>query len=83
MAEAVNIAAELRDPVGKGGARGLRREGKIPAVIYGDKQDVVTIAIDGNELTRFNKLYQCILYRIPRMLTHYLSIYWGCQVGVL
>jgi len=66
MAEAVNIAAELRDPVGKGGARGLRREGKIPAVIYGDKQDVVTIAIDGNELTR--------LIRSPGFFTHIFSI---------
>ena len=52
MAEAINIAAETRDRAGKGVARAARREGKVPAVIYGDKQDPVTISVDGKELTR-------------------------------
>ncbi len=52
MAEAINITAEARDRAGKGVARAARREGKVPAVIYGDKQDAVTISVDGKELTR-------------------------------
>jgi large subunit ribosomal protein L25 len=52
MAEAINITAEARDRAGKGVARATRREGKVPAVIYGDKQDAVMISIDGKELTR-------------------------------
>ena len=45
MAEAINIAAETRDRAGKGAARATRREGKVPAVIYGDKQDLSLIHI--------------------------------------
>jgi large subunit ribosomal protein L25 len=41
--------------VGKGSARALRREGKIPAVIYGDKQPPLAIAIDTRET--FRKLH--------------------------
>nr|WP_319513770.1 50S ribosomal protein L25/general stress protein Ctc [uncultured Cohaesibacter sp.] len=41
--------AERRDRVGKGSARALRREGKIPAVIYGDKKDPISIAIPYKE----------------------------------
>lgn len=32
------LKAELRERVGKGSSRELRRNGRIPAVIYGDKQ---------------------------------------------
>jgi len=35
----------VRERVGKGSARKLRREGMIPAVIYGDKQPPLAIAI--------------------------------------
>lgn len=40
------LKAEARDRAGKGAARALRREGKIPAVIYGGKQPPVGIALD-------------------------------------
>jgi len=39
------ITAELREKAGKGSSRALRREGKIPAVIYGDKKDPVTVTL--------------------------------------
>jgi large subunit ribosomal protein L25 len=43
------LKAQARSGVGKGAARALRREGLIPAVIYGDKKDPLPIAISFNE----------------------------------
>jgi large subunit ribosomal protein L25 len=45
MAETKVLKAQARDGVGKGAARELRRQGLVPAVIYGDKQPPVTIAL--------------------------------------
>jgi large subunit ribosomal protein L25 len=45
------LKAEARERVGKGSARELRRNGLIPAVIYGDKQPPISIAINTNEVT--------------------------------
>jgi len=44
-----NLVAKARSGVGKGAARALRREGWIPAVIYGDKKDPLPISISYNE----------------------------------
>jgi large subunit ribosomal protein L25 len=44
------MTAEARDRVGKGAARALRREHKVPAVIYGNKLPPQGIALDGHEL---------------------------------
>jgi large subunit ribosomal protein L25 len=49
MAE-IRISAEPRDDFGKGAARKLRRTGKVPAVLYGHKQDNVHLALPGHEL---------------------------------
>lgn len=49
MAAATELKAQARSGVGKGAARALRREGLIPAVIYGDKKPPVTIAITYKE----------------------------------
>ncbi len=46
------IQATARARAGKGAARAVRREGKVPAVIYGDKKDPETIALDFNDLVR-------------------------------
>lgn len=46
MSETKALKAEARDRSGKGAARALRREGKIPAVIYGDKKAPTGIALD-------------------------------------
>jgi large subunit ribosomal protein L25 len=43
------LKAKARSGVGKGAARALRREGFIPAVIYGDKKDPMPISISYNE----------------------------------
>src|SRR6201989_2614201 len=45
----VELRAKARGGVGKGAARALRREGWIPAVIYGDKKDPTPISISYNE----------------------------------
>ncbi|MFJ5486644.1 50S ribosomal protein L25/general stress protein Ctc [Hansschlegelia beijingensis] len=46
------LKAVAREKAGKGAARALRREGKIPAVIYGGKKPPVSIALDGHEMFR-------------------------------
>ena len=40
------LDAQVRDDVGKGVARSLRRAGKVPAVLYGRKRDAVSLQID-------------------------------------
>ncbi|MGE5441792.1 MAG: 50S ribosomal protein L25/general stress protein Ctc [Bacteroidota bacterium] len=52
MPDVVSLTAELRGRAGKGGARENRRAGRIPAVIYGNKQEPVLIALDGAELLK-------------------------------
>lgn len=49
MSEAYVLKAEARDRAGKGAARAIRRNGKIPAVIYGDKKDPVSITLPYKE----------------------------------
>ncbi len=46
---AKELKAQARSGVGKGAARALRREGLIPAVIYGDKKSPLPITISYNE----------------------------------
>jgi large subunit ribosomal protein L25 len=46
----VRIAAEQRTKFGKGGARRTRREGKVPAVLYGHGTDVRHISLPAREL---------------------------------
>jgi large subunit ribosomal protein L25 len=52
MTQVSELAAELRDGPAKGTARAIRREGKVPGVIYGDKQPPVTIILDRIALAR-------------------------------
>lgn len=49
MAHNYEIEAVAREQVGKGSARALRRDGKIPAVVYGDRQPPLAIAVDAKE----------------------------------
>ncbi len=44
------LKAEAREQVGKGSARAVRRDGKVPAVIYGDKQPPLAIALSYKEI---------------------------------
>jgi large subunit ribosomal protein L25 len=52
MTEVNSIGAEPRDRAGKGAARQTRREGRIPAVIYGDKQEPVMISLEPRSFTK-------------------------------
>jgi large subunit ribosomal protein L25 len=45
-----NITAESRTDVGKGASRRLRRDGKVPGVIYGSDKDPVAMTTDHNKL---------------------------------
>ncbi|MEC9342922.1 MAG: 50S ribosomal protein L25/general stress protein Ctc [Pseudomonadota bacterium] len=49
--ESYVLKAERREKVGKGAARELRRNGMVPAVIYGDKKDPLPIALSRKEVT--------------------------------
>ncbi|MDP3899228.1 MAG: 50S ribosomal protein L25/general stress protein Ctc [Mesorhizobium sp.] len=44
------LKAEAREKVGKGSAREVRRNGRVPAVIYGDKQPPLAISLPYKEL---------------------------------
>ena len=46
MAQQANLQVATRTATGKGAARTLRREGKVPAVIYGHGRDAEAVAID-------------------------------------
>jgi large subunit ribosomal protein L25 len=48
----VRIEAQSRNEFGKGASRRLRRDGKIPAVVYGHGTDPVHIALPGHELSK-------------------------------
>lgn len=50
MADMIEMSAKMRERVGKGTARAIRREDRVPAVIYGDKQPPLPISMDHNEL---------------------------------
>ncbi|MDG2005577.1 MAG: 50S ribosomal protein L25/general stress protein Ctc [Novosphingobium sp.] len=52
MSDALTLPAVSRDRAGKGASRALRREGRVPAVIYGGKEDPLTVHIEEKELRR-------------------------------
>jgi large subunit ribosomal protein L25 len=55
--DAVNLTAASRNSTGKGTARSLRRDGKVPAVIYGHGRDPQALAV---EKIAVNKLLEVI-----------------------
>jgi len=52
MSDILTLPAEARERAGKGASRALRREGRVPAVIYGGNEEPVTIHLEEKELTR-------------------------------
>jgi len=46
MAEAIELKAWARGRSGKGGARAVRRDGRVPGTLYGDKQEPETISVE-------------------------------------
>ena len=58
------LSAEKRDVKGKGASRRLRRDGKVPAVMYGAGKDAVMLSLDHNALykqVRNEAFYSSIL----------------------
>ena len=66
MTDILSIAAQKRDRAGKGNARSLRGEGRVPAVIYGEKKDPESISIAINDITK--------LYNTGRILSTLLDV---------
>ena len=52
MSDDTTISAEQRERVGKGSARAVRRAGRVPAVIYGDKKEPISITLESREITK-------------------------------
>ena len=53
--EQIDLKAKVRKTTGKGLARALRREGRIPAVLYGPKTDSMMLSIDFKEFEQIVK----------------------------
>lgn len=66
MTKVIALAAELRARAGKGTARQTRRDGRVPAVIYGNKQAPLTISLNEREFVR-------ILHQ-PGFFTHLFDV---------
>ena len=52
MSDSLTLPAEARERAGKGAARALRREGRVPAVIYGGNEDAMPIHVEAKELVK-------------------------------
>jgi large subunit ribosomal protein L25 len=52
MAQQANLQAASRTATGKGAARSLRREGKVPGVIYGHGREAEAVTIDKSALNK-------------------------------
>jgi len=72
MATAASLKVEKRPEVGKGQSRSLRREGKTPAIIYGDEKKPVAIAINTQDLN--------LELRKPGFLTRLLDLKLGEEI---
>ncbi len=46
MSDTLHLPAETRDRAGKGASRALRREGRVPAVIYGGNEEPLAIHVE-------------------------------------
>lgn len=52
MSEQLTLSAETRDRAGKGASRAMRREGRVPAVVYGNKEEALTIHVEEKALVK-------------------------------
>jgi large subunit ribosomal protein L25 len=52
MSEQLTLPAEARDRAGKGASRALRRDGRVPAVVYGQNKDALSIHVEEKLLTK-------------------------------
>jgi large subunit ribosomal protein L25 len=52
MSEQLMLPAEARDRAGKGASRALRRDGRVPAVVYGEKKEPLSIHVEEKLLSK-------------------------------
>ena len=52
MSDTLTLSAEARDRAGKGASRALRREGRVPAVIYGNKEEPQMVHVEAKLLDK-------------------------------
>ena len=52
MSDQLTLPAEQRERAGKGASRELRRSGRVPAVIYGDKKEPLAVHIEEKLLAK-------------------------------
>ena len=52
MSEQLTLSAETRERAGKGAARMLRRQGRVPAVVYGNKEEPLAIHLEEKLLVK-------------------------------
>jgi large subunit ribosomal protein L25 len=52
MSEQLTLPAETRDRAGKGASRELRRGGRVPAVVYGQKKEALSIHVEEKLLSK-------------------------------
>ncbi len=52
MSEQLTLPAETRDRAGKGASRALRRDGRVPAVIYGEKKEPLSVHVEEKLLSK-------------------------------
>jgi len=52
MSDVLTLSAETRERAGKGASRAHRREGRVPAVIYGEKQAPISIHVEEKALVK-------------------------------
>ena len=52
MSEQLTLSAETRDRAGKGASRHLRREGRVPAVVYGSNEEPLSIHLEEKALVK-------------------------------
>lgn len=52
MSEQLTLSAEARERAGKGASRALRNQGRVPAVVYGEKQEAQPIHVEEKALVK-------------------------------
>jgi large subunit ribosomal protein L25 len=52
MSDQLTLPAEPRDRAGKGASRARRREGRVPAVVYGEKKEPLSIHVEEKLLSK-------------------------------
>jgi large subunit ribosomal protein L25 len=52
MSEQLTLSAEARERAGKGASRALRNQGRVPAVVYGEKQEPLSVHIEEKALVK-------------------------------